>query len=311
MHTIDGIDSKKQSVEIDLVDLWKALVRQKQVIFLAVSATLMFAIAYLNLAERTYTVGLQVTPTESQGTKLGSGLSGLASIAGVSLSAGKESPSFDLYLEGLHSLEAARVLAENQALMQNIFSDEWDKERKDWREPGGIVKKIISGVKILLGMRAYGWQAPDAKRLQEFIADEVKISKDSNRPVVTITFQHKSSEIGISLISSLHKAVDDDLRMRTLRRSTGYISYLYDQLKEASVAEYREALVELIAEQEKRRMIASSNLSYAAEPFSGPYASLYPTKPQSIFVLITSILLGLVVGVIGAVVRDNFARNKQ
>src|SRR5690606_16351275 len=81
-----------------------------------------------------------------------------------------------------------------------------------------------------------------------------------------------------------------------LKRSSGNIAYLTEQLSKATVAEYREAIAQALSEQEKIRMASSSTAPFAAEPFGSAAASPRPTSPQPLLVLIVSIVGGGILG---------------
>jgi uncharacterized protein involved in exopolysaccharide biosynthesis len=95
------------------------------------------------------------------------------------------------------------------------------------------------------------------------------------------------------------------LRLRTLDRSSKYIAYLEGAMRKVTIEEYRQALISLMADQEKRRMFASSaSVAFAAEEFQKPTASDTPTEPRAPIVLLISVILGILTGGFFAYARN-------
>ena len=100
----------------------------------------------------------------------------------------------------------------------------------------------------------------------------------------------------------MHRAGDEELRQRSLARSTADIEYIARQLPLISVVEQRVALSRALSDQEKQRMIASAGVPYAADIFEPITSSPRPTWPKLVPVLALAIIAGLFIGVASAVV---------
>lgn len=305
-HQQIDTNTVKADDEINLVELVSDIWKQKWLIAIFVGAAFLCGIIYLNIATYNYTAELRVTPTQpSQLSKLKtSGLSGLASIAGLSIPQNPATMSFDLYTEGLRSRNVAEALSARTDLMKVIFSHEWDAKTNRFVEPRlGVRAQISRGLKSLLGLPVYKWEAPDAARLQDYIGSSVRVSEDVESPVVTITFEHPDPKFAVAFLTALHNVLDDNLRQKALTRSDQYISYLSNQLQRVTIAEHRAAIADTLSEQEKTRMMASSSLAFAADPFGPVTASLRPTSPNPSIVLILSIAIGAFLGILAALLR--------
>ncbi len=309
VQTSNEMMNNDTSNEIRLTEVADMLRQHKRVLFGFPLIFLILAVCYLHFAENKYSVVLKVTPTISVTPTVPAGIGNLASLAGISIPGGLESIAFDLYLEGIKSRETSAVIATNQTLMQHIFPAEWDEDAGEWTKPSGIMPALLRLIKAVLGASDGPWQPPDAGRVNEFLDEEVNIVRDRNSPVVTILMQHSQPEVAQSLLGALHDSVDSALRKKELDRTTSYVEYLKERMTNVSVTEYRQALYEVIVEQEKRRMVASSDLPFAAEPFGKPTASPQPIKPRPTFVLILSLFLGSLVGVLGAFVANQLGNS--
>lgn len=300
-----GTDSLVTSYdEIDVLDIVLAIWRQKITVFTVAVATFMLAVLYLHNATQIYTVYYKVTPANSPNQPTTTGqLRGLASLTGIRLPRDESTFHFTLYLEGLYGRGAAAEVSKRSDLMHEVFESEWDSERSEWTEPQGLIFDIKSAMKFILGIPIISWQVPSAARLQEYIEEEITILEDDNSQVVTISMDVESPHFGLEFLASLHQAVDQILRKKSVERAKHHVDYLTGQLTKVAIAEYREALIRTLAEQEKTLMMASSGLPFAADVFDQPVASLRPTKPKSILVLALSIIGGVGLGILIGLVR--------
>jgi len=294
--------------EIDLGELLAAMRRQARLIVLFAVAAVALAIVYLHIATPQYRVTLKVTPVQGSARPMGTGANNLASLAGISVPMDQRATDFELYLEGIFARETSVALAAHQTLLRRVFAREWSSARNDWVRPHGAARFLLDMLKRLLGVPTPKWTPPDGARLQEYLVKHIDITRDKESPVVGISFEHTEPALGRDLLWAVHRQVDDMLRQRTIDRTTSYIAYLNERLAATNVADYRAALVQALAEQEKMRMMASSDLAFAAEPFGMPVASMRPTKPNALFLLVFAFGAGLAIGIVAAVFRDILAR---
>ena len=292
-----------------LLDILPALWRQKQIIIGITLAALFLAIIYLHLARPTYTVVLQVTPVGGSRSGLSERVSSLAGLAGINLPGDQSMLTFSLYQQGLTSRDTAAALLTDDRLMHRMFPAEWNAVTKQWQAPTSPLDAIRGPVKALLAVKEVPWSPPDAARVQAVLARSVFISKTRESPIVTISTQQFDPDYGRDLLAAVSAASDNLLRAKTLRRSSSYISYLNDRLRTTTVDEYREALLASIAEQEKQRMAASSDLPFAADPAGAPTASPRPTKPMPLSVIALGMIGGLFAGMVVALLRDRAQRH--
>lgn len=273
-------------------NLWAA----RKLICGMVAATLLLTVLYLHVATYTYTIQTEVFPVQQADSAASlSKLAGLASLAGVNVGSGAGQPPnpFQLYTAEIYSRDLANALATNQSLMTIIFASDWDKEAGRWRERGGAVHFVGKIVKSILGFPLAAWHPPDGASLQDFIKDEVVIEESPTNPTVKIVFHHKDANFGVRFLTALHEAVDQKLRQRQLHQSNEYIQYLNRLLPTISVAEYRVAIASILTEQEKLRMVASSDTPYSAQTLGAAFASAKPTKPNPTLFLIGAFFVSL------------------
>ena len=299
----EGLEPNNQ---LSFFDVIIEIVRSWKIIIAFFAACVVASLLYLHFSNYRYTAELRVSPAQSNGGSLASklgGLAGLASISGVSIPQDSGAVSYALYLEGLKSRYVATQLAQRPEVMTRIFANEWNPEERRFHEPSGPRVTIVRGVKELLGLPIYPWEAPNAARLQEHLESAVKIQQNTKTSIATITYSHGDPAFAATLLGALHEAADDELRRKARIRSGEYVRYLSEQLRTVSLAEHRVALSQALAEQERMRMMSSSGLPFAADPLGPATASLRPTSPRPAIIIVFGALFGLVLGVAVALLR--------
>lgn len=292
--------------EIDLGDLLRSI-RQNWLVILACTAlSIILALVYLHVATYHYAVTLQVTPASGSGERssLTSKLGSLASVAGVSLPMNQSEEPFELYLNGLTSRVVAEKLTRNDEIMRRVFASEWDESQQRWIEPSGFATTLKNTIQRVVGVPKPKWSPPDAARLHQYLAKNIDIAKSKENSIVEISFLTPDPDFGIVLINAISSEMDLMLRNRAALRSSAYIEHLQQQLQNVNVADYRAALLAVLAEQEKVRMLASSKLPFAAEPFGEPVPSRNPVSPNPILILALALMGGVSIGVILSIFRQ-------
>lgn len=294
---LDGNDSRDSAW---LHGVMAAMRRRWWLVPATVLATLVLTIVYLRNATYYHSAELKVyAAPSSSGSRVPSALGGLAALTGLATGGASEAASpFRFYMDAIYAPEVAARLARDPAIMRTLFANEWDPVAKQWRRPtslGGTVRRGVSGI---LGLPQFGWQAPDAARLQVFIADWVTVRQSVRTPVVTIGFDYPDPRFAVLFLERLHSNVDSLLREQQTRRTRGNIAFLAGKLETVTLAEQRAALVTALTEQERQAMLAYGNAPYAADPFDMATASLVPTRPRAGALLAGALVAGLVLGLL-------------
>lgn len=269
----------------------------------AVTALLVgVALLYLQSADRQFESVLVVTPVAGS-VGLPSGIGGLASIAGIRVPGSDADSQFEMFLEGLTTRQSAERLSQKHPdLLPRMFPDEWNSASRRWEQPVGAFPNAIRAVKSLVGMDT-AYRPPDGARVEQWLKREIAIAKARDQRLTVISIESQDPQFGRSLLAALHQEGDNLLRERAVQRANDYAEYLGRKLGEVTVADYRQSLVEALAEQEKTRMMASSDLPFAADPFGPPSTPNRPSSPQPVLTLAIAIGLGLVLGVLMVIVR--------
>lgn len=280
-----------------------------------------FVIAALSLqgAIYTYPVEMQVTTVQSTGGSSGGGrslsqLSGLASLANISMPSTQNEIQFQLFVESLLSRDLANDIAKNQDIMVALYGNQWDPITETWFEPPistlAQVKQWLRGV---LGLApALPWHAPNGENIQSFLSDNLRVNQDPRKTyMVTLTLTSNSRDFSIRFLNLLVQTADERLRQKALERARVYISYLTAKLNTVTVAEHRDALTQALGEQERYAMVASSGKPFAAEVFQSPWASNLPASPSPRQAFLLWMILGAMAGTSFAFLRHRYQAQLQ
>lgn len=271
---------------IDVLEVLSRLWRARWLGLLFVVAALALAIAYLHVANYKYLATLTVTPAEQGSTKTSGNLANLGSLVGIDL--GSQSGSaFSIFGFTVTSYPIAERLSRDPQVMRRVFSQQWDGSR--WREPQSSLKPFKTLVKSLLGVPDRPWQQPTAVDLQRYLLRKVSAVEDKKKGLITFSYYNTDPKFARYLLQNSVTASDDFLRAKALARASTYTDYLEKRLSTVQVAEYRESLAQALSSYENTRMMASSNASFAAEPFGDVWISTRPATPKPFVVLAVAV----------------------
>lgn len=260
---------------------------------------------YLHSQPFEYSIAMKVTASASSqngGATRAPGLSGLASLAGISTGSQGGASPFEAYLETFSSVESAAILARDPTIMRTVYAGDWDAKSGAWSEPGHSVRgRILGALKELLGFPPRRWHQPGPRDLAAYLDGAVMIRKDTKSPVVVLAIDNPNPEFAKRLLLAASRATDSLIRQNSLTRGRENVEYIRGRLPTVTVAEHRLALIETLSDQEKSVMWASSSAPFAVSVLSGPSSSLAPTKPNSVAVILAGAMIGLMVGLLMAI----------
>lgn len=282
--------------ETDLREVFFILWGGKIYIILFTILSVFFASLYLQSAKRLYSIEYNLKPVAdtSSAPALG-GLGGLASMAGIQLPSGS-SKDFKIFQELITSLEVSQMIFEDKKIIRQVFRSEWDERINNYSKPPKSRFKIfLSDVKKLLtGNIEINYMPPNPRRLAILINENIKISEEIKSGFLKITSETSQPELILSLIIKATEASDKLMRQRYINFAIEPLSFYKEKLRTARSREHREALAELIGQEEQKLMFASRGKYFIAEPYIDPKISLYPTSPRPVFTLGISLILGFI-----------------
>lgn len=281
---------------IDLKAALANLARYKWLLIAGAAIGVLVAMLHLRTVTYSYTVAMKVTPVASEQSTATSRFTSLASLAGISLGDSERS-QFQLYLDSFTARSTAEALMREPALLRGMFPREWSEEERRWVKPPRTLERLIKDVVVeAVGLGREPYQGPTAARVEEYLIATIRIREGD--PITLVHLNAADRTFGTALLTFLNRYSDRTLQRRDRIRSQAYIKYLMRNIGKTQLTEQRAAYAAMISDQEKRLMVASSGLPYAAEVIQPPYSSRRPTQPNIPFTLIVGGLLGLMVAAI-------------
>jgi hypothetical protein len=272
-----------------------AALRRWYVFVLSLGLCLILGVILVATLPKKYTATMVVGPTSLSLSNLKGGLDALSSASAIlgNLSGGPSS-EFGAFITVLPSSAAARQLAEDQPLMASLFPSSWDAEAMQWSEPSGFVAALKRGVKSLLGYPR--WSPPDAEDLQVLIEKNLQVRRLNQPGFYQLLFKASSPETATVFLEKLYAAADTTLKDRERTRVEARISYLERKIQQVNISEYRQTLLALLSQEEKKLLATVADLPYAADVLAHAQAERRPSSPNIVAILVGMALLGLAFG---------------
>lgn len=288
-------------MDIDLIAIVRTLLRNFRLLILAAIAGGLVGVIYLNLVTYRYAVTLELAPVQSaapSATSMLGGLSGLANLAGVSLPMDSAAQQRELYVAQLTSPRVADDLLANRMIATHIFGDRWDAEKGSWKTERGLVSRIASTVRGFLGAPVRQPGPPTTADMQQVLKDDVGVVNPRGAALITISYADTDADFARNFLLQLHQAADERMRQRVIERTTKYIEFVNEELKNVTAAEQRQALIVTLSEQLRSRMFAGAKTAYAVDVFSPPIIANNALTPKPLPTLVTMIAMGILCGIL-------------
>ncbi|MFP5514295.1 MAG: hypothetical protein ACLGJC_14545 [Alphaproteobacteria bacterium] len=255
------------------------------------------AVCALWLVTPAYTAAMVIGPTARVGSAaMGARvptLSGRDSAAMAEPGAGDESLSdFSRYLELFGSGPVAEQLARDPGVPRALFPDRWDAESQRWRLPSGVIPAVKRTLLALVGRQ--DWVEPDGERVARALHDRLVIDMLRSGPMRRVTLRHADRVTALDLLGRVAAATDAHLRAEAARRSAAQIAHIKDRLGAVTVAEHRQALSDLLLDQERVAMMIGVDLPFAADIIQPPGAAALPDWPNPAVVVPLAGMAGLI-----------------
>lgn len=212
---------------------------------------------------------------------------------------------FDLFLIGLKSPSAMPLLPDRDALMRRIFAPEWDDKTQTWRAPEGFWFALRSWFAGLLGRPA--WTPPNDQRLAAYVAGALSIRGTAVPNVQHLVITGPNPALAVDLLQSLYRAADQLSRQRELAKLETLIQILQSQLAIASLAEQREVIAKRWLKLVTAQALARSDAPFVVTMLEPPSIPAQPVSPNISGVLLLSLIGGVGVGFIVALLRADAA----
>jgi len=282
--------------EIDLLELWRTLLKHKRLILRASFGAAVLAAVISLLMPNIYRAEVLLAPVSSGDAKGGGlasalgGLGGLASMAGISLGGGG---STEENLAVLQSREFLWKFVQDKKLMPVLFEDAWDEQTKNWTEtdpkkqPGQL----------------------DAHRL--FVNGLLSVNRDKKTDLVTVAIEWKDAALAADLANALVGQLNQYLAQQAIARSENNLKYLNEELMRTQVEEMRKTLFDLIASEQKIAMLANTQKAFAFKVLDPAVEPDKKIKPKRSLIVILAAFVAGFMAILYVFIKEGIAKRRE
>ncbi len=282
-----GNPAEKQLGFADIAaQLWQFKLSVLTIMLVTAAISVWFALQMPNIY-RTTSVLAPATEKKAGLGGLGSQLGGLASLAGLNLSASGAVDKTDLAIELLKSKAFLAAFIDQHDLILPLMAvkswdmstdklilddDIYDEKSRTWLRNVTLPRK----------------PEPTLIEAAEVLSELIELNKDKTTGMVKISLEYVSPKLAQFWVQSLIEAVNTEIRTRDIREAESSLSYLNQQLEKTQIAELRSSLVQLIEDQTKTLMLANIREEYALKVVDPAFLPEEKFKPRRSAVVLFS-----------------------
>lgn len=240
------------------------------------------ALLSLRLIEPQYSAAMTVGPARNGAAAVGLRVGGGGRFGLTTPGTPDEFLSdFARYQELLRATPVAERLLAESDITRRLFADRWDAAAQEWRAAPGVWPAIKQAGLALAG-RPLQSPPPDAVALAQLLHRQVSISSVGTGAMRRIVFRHPDRDFALTVLGRIAAAADSHLRNEAARRARAQIDFVRARLRETTIIEYREALTQVLADEERALMALGIDLPYAVDVIEPPHAAALPDWPEAL-----------------------------
>ncbi len=265
---------------LDLVSAWAIVWAYK---YLIIGVALVFGVVAAIIALTTtpvYRAEVIVTQVSSNGlgavSGLASQLGGIASLAGVNLGTG----------DGADPQRQAVLVSRGLAT--------------EFVNRGGLAAVLLAKSKSTPTL----WSA-----VERFREGVLHVREDKLKGTTTVAIEWTDAGVAAEWANRYVALANEVLRKRAVSDASRNIAYLNEQLGKTTVVEMRRALYNLIENETKTLMLANARQEYAFSIVDLAVKPELRVRPKRTMMVLVGLVLGGLLGLVVAFVRNLFARN--
>jgi len=275
--------------DISLLDIWRILRRRLAVVLgFTLAAGLAFGAAAL-LMTPVYRAEVLLAPvTDIEDTQPYTAplreFGSLAALAGINLDhKDKKNES----LATLRSRQFTEQFIEEKKLRPLLFSNLWDAQHERWQAD-------LDKADIPTPWDAYQMFSDSVRRIHE----------DRSTGMVTLSVEWRDPRMAAQWANDMVAGVNANLRQKAVETSNKAIAYLQDQLSRTTVVDLQQVLHRLIEAEMKKIILANINKEFAFKVIDPAVVPEEPFRPKVLLMLVLGTLVGLLAGVLVALLLN-------
>lgn len=220
------------------------------------------------------------------GSTLSSSVGELASLAGLGGGLSSSDAALEEALAVLQSREFTQEFITQHNLMPILFASKWNANTHSWKVPPAKQPTLAKAYKLF---------------------DKIRIIKrDKMTGLITLRIDWRDRFQAVEWVNGLVAALNSEMQARAIAEADASLGYLQKELATTSEVSTREAVNRLIESQIKKRMVANVTQQYALRVVDPALVADAddPVGPKKLVLLAVGLLLGLLAGVVWALLLD-------
>ncbi|HWU56043.1 MAG TPA: hypothetical protein VN175_11125 [Rhizomicrobium sp.] len=215
---------------------------------------------------------VNLLPADSNSVEGSSGGSGaLGLIAGLTGANIGSVPKFTQFLSALHSTGVAEILDKKYGMSCRVFAGDCDQTTHQWRKRSGWRAWLNGATARLSGLPdPNGPYTPT--ELAQYIFGAVEVTIDKANQVVKLRYQSRKPEFANQFLTLLVRTTNDYIKNQDRVVQRQYVNYLASQASITTNVAQRDAIDQLLLQQERKLMLTEVDVPYAATVLDGPTA---------------------------------------
>jgi capsular polysaccharide biosynthesis protein len=307
-------DRSEYDDEIDLRELFSVLWEGKLSIALVTALSAVIAVSVALYLPNKYTSEALLAPRIDGGAggalgQLASQYGGLASLAGVNIGGFNEGGKSAIAIEVLKSREFFGKYLYESVLIDLMAADGWDRASNtstiDAEVYDSLLQTWVREVRPELQVK------PSIQEAHErFTTSFLAVSEDKQNGFVTVGVTHFSPFVARDWVLLMVNGVNDAVRARDVEEAENSIAFLNEQRQKTSLVYLTEVFAELIEQQTKTVMLASTSDEYVFQIIEPPVAPEVKSGPRRALICMLGVLLGGFLAVLYVLIRHYSGTDK-
>jgi hypothetical protein len=201
-------------------------------------------------------------------------------------------PKFTRFVASLNATGVAKIMDQKYDMVCLTFSPRCDIKTHSWRRSTDFATNLARAVAKIAHL-----PDPDHPRtpldLANYTTSNVTITSDRTTHVLTISMDSRDSQAAAHYLDVLVSATNAFIREQDRRTIKPYVDYLHQKLATSLNLTQHDAFANLLLDQERRLMLSSVDVPYAASIQDGPNVTM---SNKAIRMLAADIVIGLILG---------------
>ena len=281
--------------EIDLREVFGILWRGKWAIL---ATTVFFAVAgvfYALSKPNVYEASALLAPVQNEGSAgIGGQLSGLASLAGLSLGGG-EANRTAIAKEVLQSRAfLSSFIRRHQLSVPLMGANGWSFEKQAWEYESGVYDPASGewGVN-----EAGDTLKPSDWDLVKAFRGQLSINQNKDNGMITIAVSSLSPLAAAEWTELLVNDINEHMRSQDIEEAEASIAYLEAKLNETNIAGMQQVFYQLIESETRTVMLANAQREYVFQTVDPAVVPQEKSGPKRALIAVTATILGGMLGV--------------